>query len=196
LLTDYGSHRISKGNYVGNTGAMRMGQGDRRDTTGSNLSTHASFRYANCNNGDYGGIFFQGHPSWSGQEGKQVNLDDISDGTSNTLLLSERSGEKVVIGTNETRRYPTSWIGTNEPRAMCDIGFTTYYAINYKCWPIEASGSGITAEYPMACSAASQHPGGINATLADASVRFVNEQINATTWLNLGSRNDGEVTSF
>ncbi|MDR1291117.1 MAG: DUF1559 domain-containing protein, partial [Planctomycetaceae bacterium] len=200
LLTDY-NHRISKGNYVGNTGARRMGQSDRRDIIGNDQdsasnASHATYRYANCHNGDYGGIFFQGHPSWRGQDGVQVGLDDISDGTSNTLLLSERSGEKVVIGTNEERRYPTSWIGTNEPRAMCDIGFSTYYTINYKCWPITASGSGDTAEYPMASCAASQHPGGVNATLADASVRFVNEQINTTTWLNLGSRNDGEVTGF
>lgn len=186
------NHNQAKGNYVGNTGARRMGQTDRRDITGSDNTSHSLYKYANCDNGDYGGIFCQGHPLWNGQEGFQVSLDDISDGTSNTLLLSERSAEKIVIGTNETRRFPTSWIGTSEPRAMCDIGFSTYYTINYKCWPEAVS----TNEYPMACCAASQHPGGVNATTSDASVKFINEQINTATWQFLGSRNDGEVSSF
>jgi prepilin-type N-terminal cleavage/methylation domain-containing protein len=191
------THNPSKGNYVGNVGAQRMGQTDRRDITGSDTSASQwYYKYANCNNGDYGGIFFQGHPSWNGQDGFQVSLDDISDGTSNTLLLSERSAEKIVIGTNETRRFPTMWVGTPEPRAMCDIGFSTYYTINYKCWPEMASGSGTIGEYPMASCAASQHPGGVNATTGDAAVKFVNEQINTTTWLYLGSRNDGEVSNF
>jgi prepilin-type N-terminal cleavage/methylation domain-containing protein len=188
------NHSQAKGNYVGNTGAMRMGQTDRRDITGypQGSVSETVFKTGNCHNGDYGGIFFQGHPQWNGQDGFQVSLDDISDGTSNTLLLSERSAEKIVIGSNETRRFPTSWIGTSEPRAMCDIGFSTYYTINYKCWP-ERVGSN---EYPMASCAASQHTGGVNATGCDASVKFVNEQINATIWQYLGSRNDGEVSNF
>ncbi|MDR1480218.1 MAG: DUF1559 domain-containing protein [Planctomycetaceae bacterium] len=199
---DLSVQQVAKGNYVGNTGAQRMGQTDRRDVTGyprdAACPTDDAYKTGNCNNGDYGGIFFQGHPSLQGQDGFQVSLDDISDGTSNTLLLSERSAEKVVIGTNETRRFPTSWIGTKEPRAMCDIGFSTYYSINYKCWPINATdgSTNVVGEYPMGSCAASQHAGGVNATTADASVRFVNEQINAATWLNLGSRNDGAVVSF
>ncbi|MDR3108734.1 MAG: DUF1559 domain-containing protein, partial [Planctomycetaceae bacterium] len=50
----------AKSNYVGLCGPRRMGQADRRDITGSDKTTHASYSYANCNNGDYGGLFFQG----------------------------------------------------------------------------------------------------------------------------------------
>jgi prepilin-type N-terminal cleavage/methylation domain-containing protein len=36
------------------------------------------------------------------------------------------------------------------------------------------------------------HPGGVNAALGDASVRFINNNINLVTFQRLGARNDGE----
>jgi hypothetical protein len=39
----------------------------------------------------------------------------------------------------------------------------------------------------------SSHPGGFNAVTADGAVRFMTYNINATTFLNLGIRNDGNV---
>jgi prepilin-type processing-associated H-X9-DG protein len=40
------------------------------------------------------------------------------------------------------------------------------------------------------------HPGGVNVAVADGSVRFVTDQINATTWQNLASINGREAASF
>ena len=42
----------------------------------------------------------------------------------------------------------------------------------------------------------SMHPGGVNVTVADASVRFVSETIDLTTWQRLGGRADGNPVSF
>jgi prepilin-type N-terminal cleavage/methylation domain-containing protein len=44
-------------------------------------------------------------------------------------------------------------------------------------------------------NANSQHPGGVNALIADGSVRFIKETINQQTWWALGTRATGEVIS-
>jgi prepilin-type N-terminal cleavage/methylation domain-containing protein/prepilin-type processing-associated H-X9-DG protein len=49
------------------------------------------------------------------------------------------------------------------------------------------SGAAITAN--------SNHPGGVNITFADGSVRFVRDTVNYQTWWALGSRNGGENIS-
>ena len=40
---------------------------------------------------------------------------------------------------------------------------------------------------------ASFHPGGIHVGLADGSTKYINEQIDTTTFLRLGSMMDGQV---
>ena len=42
-------------------------------------------------------------------------------------------------------------------------------------------------------AARSRHPGGVNAVLCDASVRFVSDTIALDVWQSLGSMNGGEV---
>jgi hypothetical protein len=39
----------------------------------------------------------------------------------------------------------------------------------------------------------SEHPGGLNLALTDASVRFVSQTIDYATWCYLGDRDDGTV---
>lgn len=39
----------------------------------------------------------------------------------------------------------------------------------------------------------SQHPGGVNACLADGSVRFITDNVDLLTWQRLGNRKDGQV---
>jgi hypothetical protein len=43
--------------------------------------------------------------------------------------------------------------------------------------------------------ARSKHPGGVNAALADASVRFISETIDGYTWQYLGARADGQAVT-
>jgi prepilin-type N-terminal cleavage/methylation domain-containing protein/prepilin-type processing-associated H-X9-DG protein len=44
-------------------------------------------------------------------------------------------------------------------------------------------------------SARSTHPGGVNVTMADGSVKFVKDSVNIATWRGLGTRAGGEVIS-
>jgi prepilin-type N-terminal cleavage/methylation domain-containing protein/prepilin-type processing-associated H-X9-DG protein len=41
----------------------------------------------------------------------------------------------------------------------------------------------------------SWHPGGVNVTMADGSVRFIKNSINISTWMALGTRGNGEILS-
>jgi prepilin-type N-terminal cleavage/methylation domain-containing protein/prepilin-type processing-associated H-X9-DG protein len=44
-------------------------------------------------------------------------------------------------------------------------------------------------------SARSKHPGGVNVSMSDGSVRFIKDSINVKTWLSLATRNGGEIVS-
>ncbi|MDR2345245.1 MAG: DUF1559 domain-containing protein [Planctomycetaceae bacterium] len=194
-------YKLAKGNYVGLMGPWRVGKSERRDVCGSASTstwntgdTFDSNRYltlttkqANCNDGDYGGLFFQGHPNFENQEGFQPGINGIEDGTSNTLMISEKDGS--LINNTIGKRFPAPWFGPGIPHAVGDICFSTSYQPNTK---IPNSGS----ECPSHSCAASKHPGGVNVTLADASGRFISETINATVWRFLGDRKDGNPISI
>ncbi len=62
-------------------------------------------------------------------------------------------------------------------------------------------GSGGVPSWPNAANAqnfanaTSNHPGGVNVTFADGSVKFVKDSISMQTWWALGTRNSAEVIS-
>ncbi|TWT34433.1 DUF1559 family PulG-like putative transporter [Blastopirellula retiformator] len=160
--------RFARANYVACAGSAEFGQGARDDISGANSGSIYDYH-----NGDTGGLMFQGHPDYNGVE---ISLADVVDGTSNTLMVSERSSEPTPSG----RRNGSAWIGGHENRTR-EVAFTTFVTPN-------SIGS-----LPEDTCAASLHPGGVNACLADGSVRFIAETVDGTTYLNLGDRNDGEV---
>ena len=47
----------------------------------------------------------------------------------------------------------------------------------------------------ISTTANSLHSGGVNAAMADGSVRFFKTTVNLVTWRALGTRNGGEVIS-
>ena len=56
------------------------------------------------------------------------------------------------------------------------------------CIAIPAAPCGTQSMANAFALARSRHPGGVNATLADGSVRFVSDTISPSTWLALGTR--------
>jgi len=123
-----------------------------------------------------------------------VKITDISDGTTNTLL-----GSEVLVvpdtGTHDLRgRYHNTWEGNNLFSTLnvpnTTVGDRSQYCNNNRFAPCQSNGSDNLIQ-----SARSMHTGGVNVLLADGSVRFVSNTINATTWTNLGSRTGGEVIS-
>jgi prepilin-type processing-associated H-X9-DG protein len=94
-------------------------------------------------------------------------------------MLSERSGE--LLPPLNRDRYPSAWAGGFE-RAVTDVAFSTFYTPN-------TIGTGDI----HSTVAASVHTRGVNACLADGSVRFVSETVDADVWRNLGDRDDGQT---
>jgi prepilin-type N-terminal cleavage/methylation domain-containing protein/prepilin-type processing-associated H-X9-DG protein len=122
----------------------------------------------------------------------QVKVTDIIDGTTNTVMVSEvlqiqdtsqhdirgRIWNSIHAGTEFTTLYPpNSTVGDN-PMGYCVPG------PNMPC-----AASSVLNAYTLARS---RHTGGVNACMADASVRFVNNGITPAAWLAMGSRNGGE----
>jgi prepilin-type processing-associated H-X9-DG protein len=139
----------------------------------------------------------------AGQGGRRVfSLGTISDGTSNTLLASE-----CLVGTgrtlppynapNDLRGF--SWWSsaavftglmppnTRYPDVMEASSYCIYpYQNNPPC-------TEPTATLLRVNFARSSHPGGVNAAMADGSVRFAKDSVAINTWRALSSSRGGEV---
>ncbi|PQO45044.1 DUF1559 domain-containing protein [Blastopirellula marina] len=108
---------------------------------------------------------------FSGRSEFCTNFSGITDGLSNTLMLSERRGEL------------TRWMCLYCPNFQ---GCPTSQAINSKF--IEPTNMAAVVNN---IGASSFHPGGAVFTLADASVQFLPETIDHRTYNAMGGRVDG-----
>jgi len=125
-----------------------------------------------------------------------ARIRDITDGTTNTLIVAEQSG--AVGGKDLSANYEGGWNGwynsAGRPAKVTDTGYfgagttTLRYAINSKSTP---NGSAITYGHNTLIN--SFHTGGIHGLLADGAVRFLSENMNLPTLLQLGSKDDGQT---
>ena len=127
---------------------------------------------------------------------------DVGDGTSNTVMLCETTLD-VKDGITAPWGY-TNWTGAGVDvswRAGTGgcvpvLGLNSDWGINYwPCcsWrspPCADTSSGRVAHWGRP---GSQHPGGCQLALADASVRFISETVAYQTRVNLARMADGEV---
>jgi prepilin-type N-terminal cleavage/methylation domain-containing protein/prepilin-type processing-associated H-X9-DG protein len=126
---------------------------------------------------------------------RKTDFADITDGTSNTLMMSEclkawsaddndwrgdihnddgefRFHTKLTPNTSAPDVFESGWFqSTGDPKMPAAAGAATVQ---------------VTA-------ARSRHPGGVNAVLCDASVRFVSDSIALDVWQALGTMNGGEL---
>ncbi|MFI4875634.1 MAG: DUF1559 domain-containing protein [Blastopirellula sp. JB062] len=129
-------------------------------------------------------------------------MRDATDGTSNTILISEQSGNNNAnAGTRRMANYHTGWGGCAQTGTVSDWRAGAADAHKY--------GNGLTAVYhspnPTSVGAeanaewdfntplTSFHPGGIQLVLLDGSVRFIPDTINLSTIQQLAVRDDGLV---
>jgi prepilin-type N-terminal cleavage/methylation domain-containing protein/prepilin-type processing-associated H-X9-DG protein len=124
----------------------------------------------------------------------KIKLTGISDGSSNQLLLSETLLTPVAAGDDRRGRMWNCWQGETlfstrftPNTTSADVCFSCPTVQPNPKAPCTAIGSGNGAIQ----SARGNHGGGVNACFGDGTVRFVPNNINPATWLNLGSISDG-----
>jgi prepilin-type N-terminal cleavage/methylation domain-containing protein len=122
-------------------------------------------------------------------------IDDIRDGTSNTVALSE-----VIAGPNNTPDLRGAWW------TDLGMGYTHLRSPNSSV-PDQMLGAPYcnSAKAPctstspcwstMIIAARSNHSGGVVSCLADGSVHFFSSSIDAQLWIDLASYNGGEVVT-
>lgn len=127
----------------------------------------------------------------------KTRLSDVTDGTSNTLLLSEICVSPDVSANDLRGRYSNSWEGNNwfttaQPPNTTIADAQCYQGQTLPQAPFRSvsctNGNGQQAVY-----ARSYHSGGVSAALADGSIRFISSNVTPTVYLGLGSRAGNEV---
>ncbi len=133
-----------------------------------------------------------------------IKMRDITDGTSNAIIVSEQSGNaNAVSGTRQMANYHTGWGGCTSAGTLASW---------HKASPssgVHRYSSGITSvrhspnpktvgaegDQPWKSNTplTSFHTGGVQVLLADGSVRFVGEQTHLLTLQRLCVRDDGGV---
>jgi hypothetical protein len=128
-----------------------------------------------------------------------VRIQDIPDGTSNTMAVGEYlTGLPQDQAPDDLRGvhwcdlptfsqlYTRSTPNSSSPDLINPDGFCYHRpSLNLPC-----QGSDL---YQMTAASRSRHPGGVNTLLASGSVRFVAQTIGLETWQALGTIAGNEV---
>ncbi len=141
-----------------------------------------------------------GPPGGIGFSNSKIGIRDITDGSSNTLLVGERAYQykQVVIGAGTALGFSAS---VNDPSGSANIKAAGLNAIGITYNGINAS---LSAHDHRGYS--SVHVGGAHFLMCDGAVRFISENIDnfntpialgtdwyTTTFTRLVGRNDGDV---
>jgi prepilin-type processing-associated H-X9-DG protein len=171
---------LSRGNYVGMYGlgevCSQSGALDSPNNNGAGpLGTHAGMFYRNS----------------------RVSFADVTDGTSNTIAVGERSHNLSYV--TWVARSIDGWLGKTSP---IEGGTDLFNPSPEECWVQILGPAGLedgdrTINNPEAHVEDywSRHPGGANMLFADGSVHFLKSTINKLTWRAMATRSMGEIIS-
>ena len=141
----------------------------------------------------------------------QVRFADITDGTSNTLVISEQGDFLTDTSNNRqpwTSSNPHGWqmgAATASPPPNYNKGgdarafntATIRYAINQKTgWSDNTGGTGVGSNTGDNIPLNSAHTAGVNAAFGDGSVRFLTNSINLPLLAAIATRDDGNTVTL
>jgi prepilin-type processing-associated H-X9-DG protein len=148
---------------------------------------------------------------------QSTKIADARDGTSNTAMFSEHIIGDFNQGVATDRAdtflpgvYPTdldhavrlcrevNWRDLTK-QGFSDVGAPWIYGYHSTTQYYHVAGPNTrSCMFPplrIMTTANSEHPGGVNVTLGDGSVRFIKDSVDLATWRALGTRNKGEAIS-
>jgi prepilin-type N-terminal cleavage/methylation domain-containing protein/prepilin-type processing-associated H-X9-DG protein len=179
---DTGSYKVYKANYVvnwGNTHYDQAGAGALNPYSTGPLNT-------------LGPVPFLGAPF---ALDKSFGVSNITDGTSNTLMVSE----VIIALPNGTKQDHRGDLFNDDHNGAMFMAYTPpnskvqdQMAGNY-CQYGFANNPPCNTSSPAFNAARSYHSGGINALLADGSVKFFKDSVSVATWRALSTTQGGEV---
>src|SRR4051812_11538647 len=192
-----GDKKITSHNYVANFGNTTHQQGSLTINSVTFTFQGAPFGDVGSPNSDQAGA------SGAGSVNRNVDFAGIPDGLSNTMMVSE-----VLVGQSSANNdlrgfswwaYGASFTGqlppnSTKPDWMQSAGYCNYPGV---------ANPGIPSNPPCMAgtnslvftAARSKHPGGVNMTFCDGSVKFVKNTVNQITYMALSSARGGEVVS-
>ena len=170
---------ITSHNYVANFGNTGYAWGQRVDTLNGVTYRGAPFMMSRSGSGD----------------APVTRFDDIQDGLSNTLLLSETvqgQGSKDLRGFTwwGNATWFHTYLGPNSSQP--DVMEYDRYCESTRRPNPPCTGPNSTT-MPMTMAARSRHPGGVLAALCDGSARFVSDNVAIDVWRGLGTTQGGEI---
>lgn len=126
-------------------------------------------------------------------------MRDITDGTSNTIIVGEQSGQ--VNNLDSRSNYYGGWSGFTRSEKAPSIatavnawgsGTTTVMYSPNSFWNTSA-GDEAYRTYGANTVLGSYHTGGTHVLLTDGAVRFISDNLDFSTLANLCSKSDGQV---
>jgi prepilin-type N-terminal cleavage/methylation domain-containing protein/prepilin-type processing-associated H-X9-DG protein len=177
---------------------------DEQLANGTGMEHLARGNYAACyGKGGYGGIYTKDQTIGGlfGNNSK-LRINDIRDGSSNTLALSELK-HRTPSGTGPSYQdsrgvWTYGTMGGNIFSAQTGPNSAVPDGV-WGCRNFPAEGMPCTqvgSPYAnMFAAARSYHEGGVNVSMGDGSVRFVADSVPLVVWQALGTRGGGETNT-
>ena len=130
-----------------------------------------------------------------------VTMQEIRDGLSNTMLISE-SIQALQPSDGDDMRGMTSWGPTtfftaftgpnsSEPDVMLSSGYCHNLSFQPCTGPENEGGVTVIRQ-----AARSRHPGGVSVGMADGSIRFVSDSVGMAAWQAASTTRGGETVSL
>lgn len=107
----------------------------------------------------------------------EIRIADVTDGTSSTLFLTEKS----------------HW--TNQSWCSDSMGCNQFLFVHHQSQGMVTASQPINWTVANSRAARGFHPNGINVAFADGHVQFITNSVNFATYSAMGTRNGGEVVT-